>query len=176
MCFSRNARAHARVAVAFVEMLSQHADDWEAISAAMGNKSSVEVFSFYKANRVELQLDAILESAKESAVSPAGSTTLETPAEFGTPASEPPLTTAAPSAPATPPTLNGASKHPAMHPSNQPIHAGAWPMAPLGASPVTLLAPNTYRMPAGYQSAPSASYPSYGAGSNGSQPPMRPLS
>lgn len=123
----------------------------------MGNKSSVDVFSFYKANKIELQLDAILEAAKESAVSPAGSSVLET----GTPVSEPPLTTAAHSAPATPPTFNGVSKAQALL---QPAPGGPWPMAPLGANP--MLVANAYRVP---------SYPSY-AGSNGTQPPMRPLS
>ncbi|KZV67898.1 hypothetical protein PENSPDRAFT_635197 [Peniophora sp. CONT] len=156
----------------FVELLSQHADDWEVIASAMGNKSSVEVFSFYKANKVELQLDAILEGAKESAASPAGSTMLETPAELGTPVSEPPLTTAAPSAPATPPTLNGKPQPLGVH--GQSVPGGPWPVVQLGTG-ATVVTP-TYRMPSGYQAAPSTTpYPQY-AGSNGTQPPMRPLS
>ena len=159
--------------VLFVELLSQHGDEWEGIAAAMGNKSSVEVFSFYKANKVELQLDAILEAAKESAVSPAGSTVLETPADVGTPASEPPLTTAAPSAPATPPTLNGLPKGHAPI-TGQPVPGGPWPMSSLGpnATPVA----NAYRASSGHQSAPNTSpYPGY-TESKDPQLPMRPLS
>ncbi|VDC00113.1 unnamed protein product [Peniophora sp. CBMAI 1063] len=158
----------------FVELLSQHGDDWEGLAAAMGNKSSVEVFSFYKANRVELQLDAILEAAKNDAVSPAGSTVLETPADYGTPVSDLPLTTAGPSAPATP-ILNGASKGHALLPG-QSIPGGSWAMPLASRGPNSMLVANTYRTQSGYQSSPSSTpYPQY-AGSNGNQPPMRPLS
>ena len=112
---------------------------------------------------VELQLEAILEAAKESAASPVGSTTLETPGDVGTPASDPPLTTAAHSAATTPPIVNGLPKG---HHSGQPVPGGGWPMASLGA----------YRMSSGYYSAPNTTpYQSY-TGSNGTQPPMRPLS
>lgn len=163
--------------VLFVELLSQHGDDWEALAEAMGNKSSVEVFSFYKANKVELQLEAILEGAKGDALSRAGSTMLERPADIGTPVSEPPMTTAAPSASSTPPTLNGVPKGHA-HLTGQPVPSGPWAMAmaPLNVNP--LLGSNTYRIPSGYQTAPNTTpYPQY-TGSNGTQgqPPMRPLS
>ena len=65
------------------------------IASKMGNKSSIECLAFYTANKINLQLETILEQAIEAlAASPDGSTNEAVP-DGGTPEREAQLTASA---------------------------------------------------------------------------------